>query len=110
MRNGSAQPREPLPRDIVSGRSFVVASNPTRDEQRALERAIEERGGTVHPFLTSVTDVLVVGPITGHDSEALWAREQIRRGEQYRARWGHLELISEEELREALGRDGAKTG
>lgn len=110
MRNGSALPREPLPRDIVTGRSFVIASNPPRDEQRALERAIEERGGTVHPFLTSVTDVLVVGPITGHDSEALWAREQIRRGEHYRARWGHLELISEEELREALGGDGAKTG
>lgn len=110
MGNGSAQKKEGFVRDLISGRSFVVASNPTRDEQRALEKAIEERGGTVHPFLTSVTDVLVVGPITGHDSEALWAREQIRRGQHYRARWGHLELITEEELRAVLGRDGTTEG
>lgn len=105
--SGSAQRRDTLPRDLIEGRSFVVASNPPRDEQRTLERAIEERGGTVHPFLTSVTDVLVVGPIAGNDCEALWAREQIRRGQVYRERWGHLELVTEEELRAALGQDPA---
>jgi hypothetical protein len=110
MGNGSALKREGLTRDLFSGRSFVVASNPTRDEQRALEKAIEERGGTVHPFLTSVTDVLVVGPIRGHDSEALWAREQIRRGQLYRTRWGHLQIVDEEELRAVLGSDGTTAG
>ncbi|MBK6403759.1 MAG: hypothetical protein IPN03_05010 [Holophagales bacterium] len=105
--SGSAQRRDTLPRDLIEGRSFVVASNPSRDEQRTLERAIEERGGTVHPFLTSVTDVLVFGPIAGNDCEALWAREQIRRGQVYRERWGHLELVTEEELRAALGQDPA---
>ena len=101
--NGSAQRRNNLPRDLFECRSFVVASNPPRDEQRALERAIEERGGSVHPFLNAVTDVLVVGTVTGNTSEALWAREQFRRGEVYRARWGHLEFITEDELRVALG-------
>lgn len=105
--SGSAQRRDTLSRDLIEGRSFVVASNPPRDEQRALERAIEERGGTIHPFLTSVTDVLVIGPIAGNDCEALWAREQIRRGEKYRDRWGHLEFVTEGELRAALGPDPA---
>lgn len=109
MSNGSAQRRDSLPRDLFSGRSFVVASNPTRDEQRALEKAIEERGGTIHPFVTSMTDVLVVGEVTGHESEARWAHEQIRRGELFRARWGHLELITEQALREAI-RGGADDG
>ena len=102
--NGSAQRRDSFPRGLFEGRSFVVASNPPRDEQRALEWAIEERGGSVHPFLNAVTDVLVVGTVTGNTSEALWAREQVRRGEVYRARWGHLEFITEEELRVALER------
>ena len=110
MGNGSAQRSEDLPRDLFAGRSFVVASNPSRDEQRALEAAIEVRGGSVHPFLNAVTDVLVVGPVSGTDCEALWAREQIRRGEVYRARWGHLVLITEEELRAALGRGGDAAG
>ncbi|HYN41504.1 MAG TPA: BRCT domain-containing protein [Thermoanaerobaculia bacterium] len=101
--NGSAQRRDSFPRDLFEGRSFVVASNPPRDEQRALEQAIEERGGSVHPFLNAVTDVLVVGTVTGNSSEAHWAREQVRRGEGYRARWGHLEFITEEALRMALG-------
>jgi hypothetical protein len=84
-----------------------VASNPPRDQLRALERAIEGRGGSVHPFLNAVTDVLVIGPVTGNDSEALCAREQIRRGEFYRQRWGHLEIITEKELRAALERNDA---
>jgi len=105
--SGSAKRRDSFAQDPIAGRSFVVASNPPRDEQRALERAIEELGGTVHPFLTSVTDVLVVGPIAGNDCEALWAREQIRRGQVYRERWGHLEFVTEEELRAALGQDPA---
>ena len=105
MENGSARRKEGAPRAlVVKGRSFVVASNPTRDEQRALERAIEEKGGAVHPFLNSLTDVLVVGPVAGNDSDARWAREQIRRGEDYRNRWGHLEFVAEADLREALGR------
>ena len=108
MSNGSARFRESLPRDLISGRSFVVASNPTREEQRALEKAIEARGGTIHPFVTSVTDLLVVGPVTGGRSEALWALEQLRRGERFHALWGHVEMISEQTLREALegGADG----
>ncbi len=107
--SGSAQRRDFHHRDLFEGRSFVVASNPPRDEQRALERAIEERGGSVHPFLNAVTDVLVVGLVTGNDSEALWAREQIRRGEVYRERWGHLELITETELRAALGQSAGES-
>ena len=110
LSNGSAQRREAQPRDPVAGRSFVVASNPSREEQRALEKAIEERGGSVHPFLNSLTDVLVVGPVAGNDSDARWAREQIRRGEAYRERWGHLEFVSEEELRRALGKEWEKPG
>ena len=110
MGNGSAQRREPLPRDFFRNRSFVVASNPSRDVQRALERAIEDRGGTVHIFLNSITDVLVVGPVSGNDSDALWAREQIRRGETYRARWGVLEFVTERELRAALGEGWERPG
>jgi hypothetical protein len=102
--------RDGLPRDLIAGRSFVVASNPPRNEQRALERAIEERGGSVHPFLNAVTDVLVIGLVTGNDSEARWAREQIRRGEVYRQRWGHLELITVEELRAALRKSPGGSG
>ena len=86
-----------------------MASDPPRDEQRALERAIEERGGSVHPFLNAVTDVLVVATVTGDTSEARWAREQIRRGEVYRARWGHLEFITEEELRVVLGQSPGRS-
>lgn len=103
--NESAQRRGSLPRDLFEGRSFVVASNPPRDQQRSLEHAIEERGGSIHPFLNAVTDVLVVGTVTAKTSEARWALEQVRRGEAYRARWGHLEFITEEELRAALGVD-----
>ncbi len=99
-----------LPRDLIAGRSFVVASNPPRNEQRALERAIEGRGGSIHPFLNAVTDVLVIGRVTGNDSEARWAREQIRRGEVYRERWGHLELITLEELRAELGKSPGGSG
>jgi len=106
VENGSARRREGPPRPlVVKGRSFVVASNPTRDEQRALEKAIEEKGGAVHPFLNSLTDVLVVGEVAGNDSDARWAREQIRRGEDYRNRWGHLEFVAEPELRKALEGD-----
>ena len=84
------------------GRSFVLAGDLSRDEQRALEREIEARGGTVHPFLNAVTDVLVVGRVEGNEADASWAREQIRRGGIYRERWGHLELVTEGELRAAI--------
>ena len=102
MGNGSAQRREALPRDFFRGRSFVVAATPSREEQRALEREIEARGGAVHPFLNALTDVLVVAPVSGNDTGAHWVREQVRRGETYRARWGAPEFVGVEELREAL--------
>ena len=99
---GTAHPSDGSPPIRFSGRSFVLANDLPRDEQRALELEIELRGGSVHPFLNAVTDVLVVGRAEGSQSAAQWAREQIRRGQIYRARWGHLELVTEEELRGAL--------
>jgi len=84
------------------GRSFVVACDLERQELRSIEREIEGLGGSVHPFLNAVTDILVVGPIHGNDGDAHWAREQIRRGKIYRDRWGHLEFVSETCLRAAL--------
>lgn len=110
MGDGSAQRREPVPRDFFRGRSFVVACTPSREEQRLLEREIEARGGTVHAFLNSLTDVLVVGPVTGNESGALWVREQVRRGESYRARWGVLEFVSERQLRSALEAEPRPSG
>ncbi|MBK9090630.1 MAG: hypothetical protein IPL90_16905 [Holophagales bacterium] len=83
-------------------RSFVLAGDLSREDRWALEREIEARGGSIHPFLTAVTDVLVVGRAEGNEAEASWAREQIRRGTVYQERWGHLELISQEELRAAI--------
>jgi NAD-dependent DNA ligase len=100
--NGMAQRKDDSPSIRFSGRSFVLANGLPRVEQRALEVEIEARGGSVHPFLNAVTDVLVVGRAEGNQSGAQWAREQIRRGEIYRARWGHLEFVTEEELRGAL--------
>lgn len=98
----SARLREPASREFFRSRSFVVACTPSREEQRTLEREIEARGGSVHPFLNSLTDVLVVGPVVGNESGALWVREQVRRGEAYRARWGALEFVTEAQLRAAL--------
>ena len=100
--NGTAHRKHDPPSFRFAGRSFVLASDLPREEQRALEREIEVRGGSVHPFLNSVTDVLVVGRADGTESGAMWAREQIRRGQVYRDRWGHLELVTEEDLRAAL--------
>lgn len=110
MGNGSVQRREALRQEFFRGRSFVVACTPSKEEQRLLEREIEARGGTVHSFLNALTDVLVVGPVSGNDSDALWAREQIRRGETYRARWGVLEFVTERELRAALGEGWERPG
>ena len=84
------------------GRSFVLAGDLSRDEQRTLEREIEARGGSVHSFLNAMTDVLVVGRAEGNEAGAQWAREQIRRGGIYRVRWEHLELVTEGELRTAI--------
>ncbi|MDX9733309.1 MAG: hypothetical protein RBU36_04210 [Thermoanaerobaculia bacterium] len=100
--NGTAPEEDVRPPIRFAGRSFVVASNQPTEALRALEREIEARGGSIHPFLNAVTEVLVVGDLAGMDSGAHWAREQVRRGTIYRDRWGHLELISEEELRAAL--------
>ncbi len=83
-------------------RSFALASNLPAKELQVIEAEIQALGGSVHPFLNAVTDYLVVGCLEGTDSNAHWAREQVRRGEIYRGRWGHLEIISEEELRSAL--------
>lgn len=108
--NGAARSDEAGASFRFAGRSFVVASNLPARELRAFEREIEARGGSIHPFLNAVTEVLVVGSLAGMDSVAHWAREQVRRGTIYRDRWGHLELVSEEELRAALaesGRSGA---
>ncbi len=103
--NGTARQDDDRPSIRFVGRSFVVASNLPVRELRALEREIETRGGSIHPFLNAVTEVLVVGDLTGMDSGAHWAREQVRRGTIYRDRWGHLELVSEEDLRAALAED-----
>lgn len=100
--NGMAQAESDSPSIRFRDRSFVLAVDLSRDDQRALEREIEARGGSVHPFLTAVTDVLVVGRAEGSDAYASWAREQIRRGGVYRERWGHLELVTEGELRAAI--------
>jgi hypothetical protein len=103
--NGAVRQDEDRPSIRFSGRSFVVASNLPVRELRALEREIEARGGSIHPFLNAVTEVLVVGDLAGMDSGAHWAREQVRRGTIYRDRWGHLELVSEGDLRAALEED-----
>ena len=100
--NGAARRDDDRPAMRFAGRSFVVASNLPARELRALEREIEVRGGTIHPFLNAVAEVLVVGDLAGMDSGAHWAREQVRRGTIYRDRWGHLELVSERDLRAAL--------
>ena len=100
--NGAARQDEDRPSIRFAGRSFVVASNLPVRELRALEREIEARGGSIHPFLNAVTEVLVVGDLAGMDSGAHWAREQVRRGTIYRDRWGHLELVAEGDVRAAL--------
>ncbi len=107
MRSANEAAREDDGRPSIrfAGRSFVVASNLPTGELRALEREIEARGGSIHPFLNAVTEVLVVGDLVGTDSGAHWAREQVRRGTIYRDRWGHLELVSEGDLRAALAED-----
>lgn len=110
MGNESAQRREAPPQEFFRGRSFVVACTSAKEEQRALEREIESRGGTVHSFLNALTDVLVVGPVSGNESGAYWVREQVRRGETYRARWGALEFVSERQLRAAFGGDMEGSG
>lgn len=107
--NGTARRDDAPPSMRFAGRSFVVASNLPREELRALEREIETRGGSIHPFLNAVTEVLVVGALAGMDSNAHWAREQVRRGTIYRDRWGHLEFVTEEELRSALS-EGRRAG
>ena len=100
--NGNARRKDP-PRGIrISGRSFLLASDLPREELLPVERAIQALGGTIHPFLSAITDVLVVGRAEGTSSGARWAQEQIRRGSYYLDRWGHLEVISESELRAVL--------
>ena len=101
--NGTARREDPPPGLRIADRSFVLANDLPREELLLLERAIEIRGGSLHPFLNALTDVLVVGRSTGNSSSARWAREQIRRGTYYRERWGHLEVVSESELRATLG-------
>jgi hypothetical protein len=101
--NGTARENHDSRSIRFDGRSFVLAGDLSRDEQRTLEREIEARGGSVHPFLNSLTDILVVGRAEGNEAQAQWAREQIRRGGVYRVRWEHLELVTEEELRVAIG-------
>lgn len=101
--NGNARLEDPLPDLRFADRSFLLASDLPREELLPLERAIQARGGTVHPFLNALTDVLVIGRAEGTSSGARWAQEQVRRGAYYRARWGHLEVVTEEELRAALG-------
>jgi hypothetical protein len=88
-----------------AGRSFAIASDLSRSALFELEREIETRRGAIHPFLTAVTDVLVVGHLDGGDPNGDWAREQVRRGEIYRDRWGHLEFVAEDELRSALAKE-----
>jgi hypothetical protein len=100
--NGTAQVESDSPSIRFRDRSFVLAGDLSKEERRALEREIGARGGSIHPFLTAVTDVLVVGQAEGNEAEASWAREQIRRGAVYQERWGHLELVSQEELRVAI--------
>jgi hypothetical protein len=100
--NGTAQVERNSPSIRFRDRSFVLAADLSREDRWSLEREIEARGGSIHPFLTAVTDVLVVGRAEGTEAPASWAREQIRRGEVYRGRWGHLDLVTEEELRAAI--------
>ncbi len=100
--NGTARIESDPPSLRLRDRSFVLAGDLSREDRWALEREIEARGGSIHPFLTAVTDVLVVGRAEGNEAEASLAREQIRRGTVYQERWGHLELISQEELRAAI--------
>lgn len=101
--NGTAR-RQDLPAGLrIADRSFLLANDLPREELLPLELAIQARGGSLHPFLNAMTDVLVVGRAEGSSSAARWAREQIRRGTYYRDRWGHLEVITEEELRALLG-------
>lgn len=83
----------------IAGRSFVIASRLPGSAFFELEREIERRRGAIHPFPTTVTDVLVVGHRDGVDVDAAWAREQVRRGGIYRDRWGHLEFVTERDLR-----------
>lgn len=104
--NGTAR-RQDRPSDFqIADRSFLLANDLPREELLPLERAIQARGGTLHPFLNAMTDVLVVGRAEGSSSAARWAREQIRRGTYYRDRWGHLEVVIEDELRAVLGLPG----
>ena len=110
MGNGSVQRREALRQEFFRGRSFVVACTPSKEEQRLLEREIEARGGTVHSFLNALTDVLVVGPVSGTESGAYWVREQVRRGETYRARWGALEFVTERQPRIAFVEEPRPSG
>ena len=105
--NGTAQVESDSPSIRFRGRSFVLAGDLSRDEQRALEREIEARGGSVHPYLNAMTDVLVVGRAEGNEAGAQWAREQIRRGGIYRVRWEHLELV---DRGRAAGRDQGEPG
>lgn len=86
----------------IAGRSFVIAGRLSRSAFSELAREIERRRGAIHPFLTAVTDVLVVGHLEGVDVDAAWAREQVRRGEIYRDRWGHLEFVTERDLRATI--------
>jgi len=101
MTSATAAPetQEDSPAIRIAGRSFVIASRLPRSAFFELEREIERRRGAIHPFLTAVTDVLVVGHLDGVGVDAAWAREQVRRGEIYRDRWGHLEFVTERDLR-----------
>lgn len=103
--NGTARREEPPPGLRIADRSFLLASDLPREEILPLERAIQARGGTIHPFLSALTDVLVVGRADGTSSAARWAQEQIRRGAYYLERWGHLEVVTEAELKAELGLD-----
>ena len=61
------------------------------------------RGGSVHPFLNAVTDVLVVGRARGEPERTPSGPASRSGGARSTAdRWGHLEFVTEEELRGAL--------
>ncbi len=103
--NAAVTPQSDLPSILFAGRSFAIASTLSRGARFDLEREIEARRGVIHPFLTAVTDVLVVGRLDADDVNALLAREQVQRGVVYRQRWGRLEFVTEDELRAALRED-----
>lgn len=85
-----------------SVRSFVIVSNRPRRDMRDLEEMIEAHGGAIHPFVTTLTEELVVGRVDGDDDNACLARSHVRRGEISTDRWGRLEFLPEDDFRTEL--------